>query len=168
MHEQYMCPLARVVHGSSTSWEPVVATVYHKDLLGIPVWSPCNRFIAVAKNGAVEIRDGATLNLFCTFNISLYRQILHLLFSPDSCCLTLVNDEEFVTWDLQTGGSVDIPFPKGLHVNHEDITSVYSMDGKMLAVVHLDEGFNNTFIATYNLSTTCTQLHHVTEGRIIR
>ena len=52
-------------------------------------------------------------------------------------------------------------------MNLEFISPVYSMDGKILAVVHFDEDFDNTFIATCNLSTKCTQLHHVTEGRII-
>ena len=48
-----------------------------------------------------------------------------------------------------------------------NFSSVYSVDGKMLAVVHMDSCYRETFIATYNSSTTCTQPCQVPEGHII-
>ena len=64
IYNQYMSPLARVVYGLQTSWEPVVATVYHKQGSSKLAWSPCNRFIAISKQEVVEILDAVTLNIF--------------------------------------------------------------------------------------------------------
>ena len=167
IYKKYACPLTRVVYGLPTSWEPVVATVYNKDFCGVATWSPCNRFIAVAKSGAVEIHDAATLKLLNTLKSFPGSKATVLCFSPDSCFLTQFNDGYFITWDLQTGSSVSITFPEGLRIYDSVFSSTYSMDGKMLAVVYMDQQLQNTFIATHDLSTTSTCIYHISEGYII-
>ena len=166
---RYARPLARVVHGFPTSWEPVVATAYHKDFGGKATWSPCNRFIAVTKSGAVEIRDAVTLNPLSTFESRLNSDIRQLSFSPDGRLLSQFNDGALVTWDIQTGGSLGTIFLEGLEASHPDFSSTYSMDGKMLAAVYSDEPWKNTntSIVTHDLSSMRTHLHRVSEGRII-
>ena len=160
-------PLARVVHGLPVLWEPVVATVCSEGFGGTVVWSPCNRFIAVAKSAVVEIRDAATLILLSTFEFPPGHGVLSLSFSPDSRFLTQFNREDLVTWDLQTGGSAGTISPEGLLAEHSDFSSTYSMGGEVLAVVYLDESREKTFVATHDLSTRRTHLHRVSEGRIL-
>ena len=166
MYKQYARPLARVVHGFPSSWEPVFATVYVDELRPAAAWSACNKFIAVAKPKSVEIRDAATLNLLYTFRSPATPEPPRLHFSPDSRFLTQFNRGGLVTWDLRTGSSVSTTFPSKLRVDSSDFSSTYSMDGKMLAVVCLDES-KNIFIATHDLSTTHSHLHRVSGGRII-
>jgi WD40 repeat protein len=166
MYNKYKCPLVRVVHGLPTSWEPVVATVYNKDFHSAAVWSPCNRFIAVAKSEVVEIHDAVTLNLLHSFRHPQDSGALQLSFSPDSHFLTQFNYGDIITWDLQTGSSVGTVMPKGMSVDHRDFSSTYSVDGKMLAILYQGGSGESYFIATHNLFTTHTHLYHVLEGRI--
>ena len=165
VYKHYACPLSRVIYGLPTSWDPVVAVAYLGSLDYTATWSPCNGFVAVARFGAVEICDAVTLNPLNTFKSD--SEALWLSFSPDSRLLTQFNHSNLITWDLQTGGSVGTIFPEGLHVDDRDCSSTYSMDGKMLAVVYLDQNSNNTFIATHNLFSTHTHFHKVLDGRII-
>ena len=164
-YEQYELPLARVVHGFPTSWEPVVATAYDKDPCGAVAWSSCNKFIAVAKPGAVEIRDAVTLYPVSTFK-SPDSMALQLVFSPDNRLLTQFNDKNLITWDVQTGGSVDTIFPEVLGVDRLDFSSTSSTDGKMVAAVYLDQNLTR-ILATHDLSTTRTHLYPVPEDHII-
>lgn len=161
IYMQYAHPLARVVYGLPTSWEPIVATTYYNSTGDAAAWSSCNRFIAISRSGMVEICDAATLNPLTTFISPLSTTTYWLSFSSDNHLLTQFNDENFITWDLQTGGSVCTPFPKGLHVNHMNFSSVYSIDGKMLAVVYSDQESENTFIVTHNFFSTSTHLYQV-------
>jgi len=167
MYKQYARPLARVVHGLPTLWEPVVATVFHKEFCGSVTWSICNRFIAVTKLGVVEIRDAVTLNLLSTFNSPRKYITEQLSFSPDGHFLTEFCYEDHFTYDLQTGCSVGPLLSKELYVDHPDFSAAYSMDGKMLAAVYVDHPHENTFIATHDLSTMQRHLYCVSEGHII-
>ena len=166
MYSQYACPSAKIVYGLPTSWDPVVATIYDPKFTPKVAWSPCSRFIAVAKSGAVNICDAATLNSLSTFKSPSYIKLQALTFSPDGNFLAQFNDGAFVTWDLQTGASVGITFPEGLDMKHTNFPCTYSMDGRMIAVVYYDRS-GNTFIGTHNLSTTHTHLYSVSEGDII-
>src|ERR1700753_2618427 len=48
MYKNHASPLARVVRGMPDSWEPAIATATFDNYLRDAIWSPCNRFIAVA------------------------------------------------------------------------------------------------------------------------
>ena len=163
VYERYARPMARVVHGLPISWEPVVATVYHEDLSDIAAWSPCNKFVAVARSGAVEIRDAVTLSLLNTFKSPspTDRDVHWLGFSPDSSFLTQLNRRDFITWDLQTGGSVGTTFPGRLHPD-ESVSprATYSLDGKMLAGVYVYRDLDRCII-THDLSTTRAHFYSV-------
>ena len=156
----------RIVHGLPTSWDPVVARVYNEDFHSAVAWSPCNRYIAVAKSEVVDIHDAVTLNLLNTFKHPLDSGALRLCFSPDSCFLTQFNYGDFIIWDLRTGSSVSTCLPKELRVDHRGFSSTYSMDGRMLAVLYQGESREGYFIATHNLSKTHTHLYQVLEGHI--
>ena len=153
-----------------------MTSVYHEDFKCAAFWSPCNRFIAVARDGAVEIRDAVTLSLLNTFE-SPSGFSSQLSFSPDSRFLTRFGRVDLVTWDLQTGDLVGIGaiLPKGLDAKNSKFSSTYSTDGKMVAAVYLEYpdwcllNFRdlNTFIATHDPSTTHAHLYRIPEGRLI-
>ena len=63
MYKFYAHPFVRVVCGLPTSWEPIVATLYTPSCVNVATWSLCNRFLAIAKDKAVEIHDAETLSL---------------------------------------------------------------------------------------------------------
>lgn len=158
----------RAVHGLPTSWEPVIATAHVESLYGA-VWSPCSRFIAVAKRETVEIRDAVTLALLNTFE-SPSPPELTLSFSPDSRYLARFASGRCISWDLKTGGSVDVgidltaePY---LGLDRRDPLSVYSIDGKMFAVAS-PNGHSATEIITFDLPAARTHLYRVSEGRVI-
>ena len=161
MYKPYARPLARVVHGLQVSWDPVVATVYDQGFDEVAVWSPCNRFIAVAKRGAVEIRDVITLNLISSFESPSPTWALG--FSPDSRFLTQFYEGTMVTCDLQTGISVITASPEELVIKCHDSPPAYSKDGKMLAADYFNTN-DNTLIITHNFSTTRTHSYCVSEG----
>ena len=165
MYGQYTCPSAKMVYGLPTSWDPVVATIFNKNFISKAAWSPCSRLIAVAKYGAVDICDAATLNPLSTFKFPPDTKIQAFCFSPDGQFLAQFNGGTFVTWDLQTGASVSITFPEGLDVRHPNFSSTYSVDGKMIAVIYEDRP-GNTFIGTHNLSTAHTHLYNISERYI--
>ena len=168
VHQKYghfARPLARVVHGLPVSWEPAVAVVYRNGLGDAVVWSPCNRFIAFAIQGTVEIRDAVTLNLLNTFK-SPHSAVGLLSFSPDGRILTQLNHQGLLIWDLQTGGSVYTILPDALGVGHSHNPSPFSMDGRILTVLARYRSSAN-IITTHNLSTSHTHHHQVLEGRII-
>ena len=165
IYGHYGRPLVRVVHGLETSWNPVIATIHFEDFRGVIAWSPCNRFIAVARREMVEIRDAVTLMLLNTLKSSRNKHILR--FSSDSRLLTEMDHTErtLLTWDLQTGGSVVTTFHEGL-ISHR--SSVYSMDGNTLAFAYSIRFPNATFhVATHDLSTTRTRFCQVPEGLIL-
>ena len=176
VYERHQRPLVRVVRGLFTSWEVVVTSIYHRELRGTPAWSPCNRFIAVARGGTVEIRDAVTLSLLNTFKSPPEQHLsqAQVRFSPDSRFITSFNRADLITWDLQTGGPVGVCaiLPGGLHTDNSNPSSTYSTDGKMVAAVYLEytdeDPMNpNTFIATHDYSTTHAHLYRVPEKHLI-
>src|ERR1700753_4082350 len=62
LYKQYTSPLARVIHGLPKSWEPISASANLDDFEGYTAWSPCGKFVAIAKRASTEILDGVTLN----------------------------------------------------------------------------------------------------------
>ena len=165
LYKQYACPLVRVVHGLSISWDPVVATVRNQYFGDQAVWSPCNRFIAVTTYDGADICDAVTLNSINTFESRSVSGGQYCYFSPDSHTLIRLNSNTFDTWDLQTGGLVDSVYlewvPKGF-----PHSATCSMDGKAFAVVYSNFHQTKTYIVTHNFSTACTQDHKL-EGHIL-
>ena len=167
MYKRHQRPLVRVVQGLSTSWEVVVTSIYLEVFDGTASWSPCNRFIAVARFGVVEIRDAVTLSLLNTFE-SPWAFHPQLSFSPDSRFLTCFGEEDVVSWDLQTGGSVRVgtTLLKGMHLDRGNFSSTCSTDRKMLAFVYSGD-LEDAFIASHDSSTAHANLYRVLEGRLI-
>jgi len=167
LYKPYVRPLARVVYGLPISWEPIVATVRHRDRVKKVAWSPCSRFIAVALSESIEVLDAVTLERLHSFTCPCILSTRWLSFSLDSRSLTQFHDYcVFTIWDLQTGGrisdipSTDISLPLYF-------SSAYSMDGKMV-VVALCANLYNTSFSTYNLLLGTHQyFHSVSEGRIV-
>ena len=165
MYKQHARPSARVVYGLQASWDPVVAAAYDEDFSGKAAWSPCGRFIAVAKSRAVEIRDAITLNLLSNFESP--PDAWALSFSPDARFLTQFHCGTMVTWDLQTGVSVITASPEQPRLEGWDSSPAYSMDGKMLVGEYFDVDSKETFITTHDFSTTRTHSYRVSEGHMI-
>ncbi|KAF9786475.1 hypothetical protein BJ322DRAFT_1108324 [Thelephora terrestris] len=180
LYKQYARPLARVVQGLPTSWEPVV-TATRKGIINDVAWSPCNRFIAII-SATVEIIDAVTLKQLNTFESPPISHTPLLGFSPDGHTLTMFNDGMFMSWDLQTGGPAGTVHSEGLtlFLMTSFFSSTYSTDGKMLAVLY--QKASPPFIATYDplllptisfiathdlLSRTRTHTYPVPEGKIV-
>ena len=140
-YKNYASPLVRVVQGIPDSWERVVATAtFDKDLWDV-VWSPCNRFIAVAKFQSVEVLDAVTLSRLSIFKKLPYRTLLQSLsFSPDGRCLTVCDDGTLTSWDLQTGSPLSPIFLELKHSNNKPFSFKHSKDGKMIAVAYKPRG----------------------------
>ena len=163
LYKRHTRPFVRVVRGSPISWDPVVAIKDYERLRSGVVWSPCGKFIAVAKDDIAEIFDGVTLGRLDTF-IPPFVDSWGLSFSSDSRFLTQY-DSGFVTvWDLQTGGPLGtIAGPNtesGLH------SCAYSADGKVFVAAG---GIpNDMYIDTYDLlSRTHKGSYRVSEGSVI-
>ena len=167
-YERYAHPLGRVVQGLPISWKRNFTTVYDEEFEGEVAWSPCSRFIAVAKTRAVEVLDAVTLKRLNKFESPTNPATPLLSFSPDSCYLTQIGDGRLTRWDLQTGN------PLGSIVSRLDafpmdpFSSTYSADGRALAVAWRTRPDNDTFIATYDLvSMAHTRSYHLPGMRII-
>ena len=136
MYKTHASPLVRVVQGMPDSWEQVVATANFHNRLYDAVWSPCNRFIAVATCRSLELLDAVTLGRLFVFEVPYTALDQQLGFSPDSRFLTLRKDKKFISWDLQTGGQLGIihsyvDFPVAEYLLFKP-----SKDGKMVVVAY--------------------------------
>ena len=142
------------------------------------VWSPCNKFIAVARFGSTDILDAATLSKLSTVNSPLSPSRRGLSFSPNCRFLTQFDDGDLASWDLQTDG------PLGIVTSGSDVlpgnafSSTYSADGKVVAVAcevwpdcSEDEDYYkddyDTFITIYDLSGAHPGSCNAPEGHII-
>ena len=159
-YNQHASPFVRVVHGMPVSWQPTAATAYIDDGPIPFAWSPCNRFIAVAKKGSVEVLDAVTLSSHSTFEYYFKAPYRLPCFSPDSRHLRQLGGGNLISWDLQTGA------PRGvISGNYSLSSSTHSNDGKMIAVA--DKGSLKYSFSTYDpLSGTCVSLHDALGGRI--
>ena len=138
MYRNHATPLARVVQGIPDSWEPAVATATFDSSVEDVVWSPCNRFIAVAKSQSVEVLDAVTLSRLSVFEHSSYTAPYQrqLGFSPDGRCLTLSDKAVLISWDLQTGSPLGtIPLTPE-RSGDEPFSFKHSKDGKLIAVAY--------------------------------
>ena len=169
LYDKYAFPLARVVHGLPLLWEPIAGTLHTHG--PSPIWSPCNRFIAISnKDTKTYIVDAVTLKKLNTFECdgSHGRQ---LCFSSDSHLLTHITDETLTSWDLQTGGLVSIiPLADkfGESIYHHSFSSVHSMDGKMIAVAFEDGEQTSFTMATYDLySRKCLYTYPFSKVRFV-
>ena len=177
MYKNHASPLARVVQGIPDSWEPVVATANFDKALFDAVWSPCNRFIAVAKFQSVEVLDAVTLSRLSSFKSFSYTVFLQQLsFSPDGLCLTLCINWNLISWDLQTGsplGTIDLK-QEHLELEDEPFTFKHSEDGKVIAVAYKprdgygrDIGYSSSICTYDHHSGRHLGSHRSLEGRII-
>ena len=169
LYERCARPLARVIRGLQVSWDPVLVTTIHEDFYGTAVWSPCNRFIAVARFTAVDVFDAAALERLNTFKLPYQTLDSWLSFSPDSRILTQFNQLSSASWDLQTGVPIRAPISAktrgSLSANFSSFT--YSADGKVIAVLGVSLRPPGP-ISTYDLfSGTHICSFSVPEGRIV-
>ena len=156
------------------SWEPAIATATFDNYLRDAIWSPCNRFIAVANGQSVEVLDAITLSRLSIFENpypSLFLQ--RLSFSPDGRCLTHSIDRELFRWDLQTGsplGTISL----GLECpNNMPFLFKHSRDGKAIAVAckpwdtGRDVGYSSSICTYDHYSGRHLGSHCFPEARII-
>ena len=174
MYKKHASPLVRVVQGMPNSWELVDATAHLDEDLQDAVWSPCNRFIAVAKTGSLNLLDAVTLGRLCVFDLPNTAPNKRLGFSPDSRFLMLWMDEELISWDLQTGGQLSTIRLGPGYRHTAPISFELSKDGKVVAAAYESRHFDDigdiyeTFINTYDLlSAERVGSCRVPEGRMI-
>ena len=160
LYHEYARPLASVIRGLPISWDPVIATVYHKgftpdhraEFAPMAAWSPCNKFIAVSKRNTVEILDAVTLRRLSTFEPRPFFITQSLSFSPDGRVFAHFGNRALTAWDLQTGSPVSAESPDGPRLFASVSSSTFSPDGKMVALAY--KGLPVSSIAIYSLSGT--------------
>jgi len=154
-------PLARVVQGMPTSWDPSIANIRFPKVVHVAVWSPCGRFIATTLNGSydVAILDAVTLEQIHTMHPQEQQTTwIQLVFSTDSHLLTgySYRSDCIVSWDLQTGGLISNIDTSGTNTCS---SMSYSGCGTMLGGL-----FDKEIIIIYNvLSGAQISSHSVNE-----
>ena len=169
LFKQYVHPFSRVVHGLQESWEPISATLYLDDFNGGAVWSPCGRFIAVARRESTEIIDAVTLNRLSTLESPPSLGGRYLSFTPDGRFLTRFSIwGTIVSWDIQTGGPLGTVQPKLNPFPDDPFSLTYSMDGKMIAAAYEPDVYlpqNRGYsVVILDLFGTHIHTHHIPEG----
>ena len=153
-------PLARVIQGVPTSWDPSIANKRFPSDIEAATWSQCSKFIAIAIYSSCEVvvLDAVTLGQLHTMHPKNQRIVWKkLLFSPDGHLLTGCSwDYDCIaSWDLQTGGPIS-----DFNIETKCLSMTYSGCGTMLGV--LSQGYT---ITTYNiLSGTQISSHSVPES----
>jgi len=104
-------PLARVIQGVPSSWDPSIANIRLPSDIEAAAWSSCNRFIAIARrlSSEIAILDAVTLEQLHTMHPPEESITWsELILSPDSHLLTGYSNwnQCIVSWDLQTGGLI--------------------------------------------------------------
>ena len=141
LYKQYAYPFARVVRGLPESWEPISASANLDNFTGPTAWSPCGKFIAIAKRGSTEILDAVTLNRLKTFKPPHDYFDSGLSFTPDGRSLTQFGYAGLINWDVQTGGLLSAIESESSWFPQHSLSLTYSMDGKMIAVAYEDYDF---------------------------
>jgi len=139
-------PLARVVRGTPTSWDPSIAQTRFPSEIKAAVWSPCSRFIAITgeSSGEIAILDAATLEQLYTMHpLEQFITWEKLIFSPNGHVLTGYSwfSDCITSWDLQTGGLIG-----NISIRGQCNSMLYSGCGTMLGVL-----FGSDIITTYNI-----------------
>ena len=149
-------PLARVVQGVPTSWDPNIATTSFPGGVLAVAWSPCSRFIAVSQDlsDKIAILDAVTLEkIYTTCSVSRLEGPGKLMFSPDGRFLTgyfraLISlpGDFIANWDLQTGGLISSASRVTDHWMASSMT--YSECGTMIGLLFVE---GSATITTYNV-----------------
>ena len=139
-------PLARVVQGVPTSWEPSIANKRFSSNIRAVTWSQCSKFIAIAIDSSFEVvvLDAVTLGQLYTVHPKNQKITWDkLLFSPDGCLLTGYSSHHdyIASWDLQTGGLIS-----DINIETKCWSMSYSGCGIMFGVLSEDGT-----ITTYNI-----------------
>ena len=170
MYKQHASPFVKIVRGMPVSWETTAATAYIDDGPSPFAWSPCNRFIAVAKVGSVKVLDAVTLSSLGTFEyFSCNRGSPY--FSADSRCLMQLIEDRFISWDLQTGSPRGVV--SGSWKLSDPFSFTHSNDGKVIAFARKHPSLDGHYtlkcsFSTYDLhSRTYAEADHDLEGDII-
>ena len=156
LYEPHARPFVRIVCGVPTSWDTSAAALTCPYEIELAVWSPCNRFIAIAHRDicTMDILDSVALQRLQTLELpqGVPTENRALAFSPDSHVLTCASGgcslsagrEVFVSsWDLQIGGAASIIKLQGpaQYTNGTSIMITYSPDGKMVGVFRQYSGW---------------------------
>ena len=162
-------PLARVVQGVPTSWDPNIASTNFPGGVGTVAWSPCSRFIAVSQylSDKVAVLDAATLEkIYTTCPVSRPEGPEKLMFSPDGRFLTGYFDAVaslpgfIANWDLQTGGLISSASRVTDHWMPSSMT--YSECGTMIGLLFVES--SATTITTYNILSATITTYNVLSG----
>ena len=158
-------PLARVVQGVPTSWEPSIATTSFPRTVRAVAWSLCSRFIAISRGSSdnIAILDAVTLKqIHTTCSVGHKYGPTNLVFSPDGHLLTgHFRDFDWspnfiASWDLQTGGLISTI--DGVISSKESPLMTYSGCGTMIGLLFVKDAT----ITTHNvLSGTHISSHSV-------
>ena len=131
-------------------WDASTAATTRPSGIESAAWSPCNRFIAIAWEGKVEVLDSTTLQHLQTLEspqdvptegVPLGSR--EFIFSPDSRILTRLScdyeDKEVfaISWDLQTGGVASVVGGEEPTLGEATFISItYSANGQMFGILY--------------------------------
>jgi WD40 repeat protein len=128
-------PSPKVVLGVPDAWDPSTATISNKHAYFLSsTWSPCGKFVAIASEDAVEIRDALALNLLSTLESpEVATKFRHgLAYSPDGHSLAGGSSTAIIIWDIQTGG---VAKKIECRVTGDRSVLMWSLDGKTIALL---------------------------------
>ena len=162
---QFSHPLARVVHGAPSSWDPSIATKKFPKEIKTVVWSPCSKFIAIALKDfpGIVILDAVTLGqLYTMYSQDKVIDWECIVFSPDNCILTGYSwmKDCITSWDLQTGGQISSIYTMRLG---RCKSIVYSGSGTLIGVL-----FKTHTIVTYDVPSVTKIFSHSTQQSSIK
>ena len=176
LYKPYACPLAKIVHGLPTSWEPSIATMKFPKPIAAVTWSPCSKFIAISWGAlppTVEILDAVTLTRLTSLEVPMSTQGFpnELIFSPGGHLLTWFGGGlgrylgTILSWDLQTGVLVSTVSRGKQEVFQIYHSATYSICGiKFGAVFHNDS--HDFTICIYNALYGTHIYSHLIKGPI--
>ena len=123
------------------SWDANSAAATYPPDIGVVVWSPCDRFIAITckSTTAINVLDSVTLQRVQTLEFPQAKGVgTTPVFSPDSRILMCFGhhgrDIFVVSWDLQTGGTANVIRCQGPQHIAGMLSTTYSASGKMVGV----------------------------------